>query len=188
MWHSISSWSYGRTICGRSPFMNWDTPAQVFFSKAEYQWKIFRHGWAIAITIRPQISTLIWNQTQRSLRETQCRAIWPSAGTSLLCKSEQRCDTRENSGENSIKNDERLGPSKTEKPSRFKWCRWWDSNPHGVAPGGFWIRYVYHSITPAYFTKFCRRGELQGRTREKAAFIIPQKPNNCKGHANPMCQ
>ena len=23
------------------------------------------------------------------------------------------------------------------------WCRWWDSNPHAIAGGGFWIRYVY---------------------------------------------
>ena len=37
----------------------------------------------------------------------------------------------------------RLSFSYMENPSLFKWCRWWDSNPHGVAPGGFWIRYVY---------------------------------------------
>lgn len=36
---------------------------------------VFRHGWVTAITIRPQISTLTWNQTRRSLRETRCRAI-----------------------------------------------------------------------------------------------------------------
>ena len=29
------------------------------------------------------------------------------------------------------------------------WCRWWDSNPHGIATNGFWVRHVYHSITPA---------------------------------------
>ena len=57
-----------------------------------------------------------------------------------------------------------------------------------LPPADFESATSTNSITPAYFTKFCRRGELQGRTREKAAFIIPQKPNNCKGHANPMCQ
>ena len=27
--------------------------------------------------------------------------------------------------------------------SSFDWCRWWDSNPHGVATNGFWVRHVY---------------------------------------------
>ena len=46
-----------------------------------------------------------------------------------------------------VKNDERLGISKTENPSLFKWCRWWDSNPHGVAPAT-----STNSITPALFS------------------------------------
>ena len=33
---------------------------------------------------------------------------------------------------------------------RFFWCRWWDSNPHGIATKGFWVLLVYHSNTPAY--------------------------------------
>ena len=25
----------------------------------------------------------------------------------------------------------------------ISWYRWWDSNPHGVATNGFWVRHVY---------------------------------------------
>ncbi len=24
----------------------------------------------------------------------------------------------------------------------FSWCRWWESNPHGLAPTGFWVQRV----------------------------------------------
>ena len=34
-------------------------------------------------------------------------------------------------------------------PPLLYWCRWPDSNRYAIAGGGFWVHYVYHSITPA---------------------------------------
>ena len=97
MCRSILSWSWRITTCGRSLSMNWDIPARVSFSRAEFQWKIFRRGWGIAITIQLQISTPIWSQARRKSQAMRCRTILPSVQTlqqEKLCKSEKRGWTR----------------------------------------------------------------------------------------------
>ena len=51
------------------------------------------------------------------------------------------------------------------------WCRWGDSNPHGVATGGFWVRYVY---------QFHHTGEL--------STSIPHTPQECKRNIDKIQQ
>ena len=59
--------------------------------------------------------------------------------------------------------------------TRVFWCRWPDSNRHAVASGGFWVHYVYHSITPAVIFPMV----ISKRAAEKSEVHFGGPSKNC---------
>ena len=92
-------------------------------------------------------SLVVWNNSWRNYEVWFCRIKWNEINP--MCRSTFHI-LKNISCPKGISQIQRIYFVEKSSPmAAFFWCRWWDSNPHDVATNGFWVRHVYHSITPA---------------------------------------